>query len=206
MSAYPRSARGATVLDPPDPAARRRDDHLQRRRGGRRADRGHARVSSAALIGFGLDSVIEVSSAAAVAWQFSGQGPRSAREDRAAVHRVLVLRARRLRHRRRRPFAARLRRAAALTDRHRAGRGQPGRHAGAVVGAAPRRPRARLAVGGRRFQADAAVHLPVRGAAGRTGAQQPVSAGHGPTRRRAGHRRGRGAEGINAWRGDACCQ
>ena len=34
------------------------------------------RVSSTALIGFGLDSVIEVSSAAAVAWQFSAQGPR----------------------------------------------------------------------------------------------------------------------------------
>ncbi|RVW00530.1 cation transporter [Rhodococcus spongiicola] len=35
-----------------------------------------ARVSSTALIGFGLDSVIEVSSAAAVAWQFSGKDPR----------------------------------------------------------------------------------------------------------------------------------
>ena len=35
-----------------------------------------ARVSSTALIGFGLDSVIEVSSAAAVAWQFAGQRPR----------------------------------------------------------------------------------------------------------------------------------
>lgn len=33
------------------------------------------RVSSAALIGFGLDSVIEVSSAAAVAWQFCGREP-----------------------------------------------------------------------------------------------------------------------------------
>lgn len=32
-----------------------------------------ARVSSSALIGFGLDSVIEVSSAAAVAWQFAGR-------------------------------------------------------------------------------------------------------------------------------------
>jgi divalent metal cation (Fe/Co/Zn/Cd) transporter len=31
------------------------------------------RVSSAALVGFGLDSVIEVSSAAAVAWQFSAK-------------------------------------------------------------------------------------------------------------------------------------
>ncbi|QTJ68028.1 cation transporter [Rhodococcus sp. ZPP] len=34
-----------------------------------------ARVSSAALIGFGLDSVIEVSSAFAVAWQFAGKDP-----------------------------------------------------------------------------------------------------------------------------------
>lgn len=40
------------------------------------------RVSSAALIGFGLDSVIEVSSAAAVAWQFSGKDP-EARERTA---------------------------------------------------------------------------------------------------------------------------
>ncbi|WP_280467797.1 cation transporter [Nocardia cyriacigeorgica] len=34
-----------------------------------------ARVSSTALIGFGLDSVIEVTSAAAVAWQFAGRDP-----------------------------------------------------------------------------------------------------------------------------------
>ncbi|MGW0159234.1 cation transporter [Mycobacterium sp. NPDC003323] len=34
-----------------------------------------ARVSSSALIGFGLDSTIEVASAAAVAWQFSGSDP-----------------------------------------------------------------------------------------------------------------------------------
>lgn len=33
------------------------------------------RVSSAALIGFGLDSVVEISSAAAVAWQFSAADP-----------------------------------------------------------------------------------------------------------------------------------
>lgn len=32
-------------------------------------------ASSSALIGFGLDSVIEVASAAAVAWQFSGRDP-----------------------------------------------------------------------------------------------------------------------------------
>ena len=35
---------------------------------------GH-RASSTALIGFGLDSVIEVASAAAVAWQFAGRDP-----------------------------------------------------------------------------------------------------------------------------------
>jgi divalent metal cation (Fe/Co/Zn/Cd) transporter len=40
-----------------------------------------ARVSSVALIGFGLDSIIEVSSAAAVAWQFAGKKP----EDREKI-------------------------------------------------------------------------------------------------------------------------
>lgn len=40
-------------------------------------------ASSIALIGFGLDSVIEVSSAAAVAWQFSGADPE--RRERAAL-------------------------------------------------------------------------------------------------------------------------
>ena len=36
-------------------------------------------TSSTALIGFGLDSVIEVSSAAVVAWQFAGRDPKRAR-------------------------------------------------------------------------------------------------------------------------------
>jgi len=40
-------------------------------------------ASSVALIGFGLDSVIEVSSAAAVAWQFAGPDPR--RRERVAL-------------------------------------------------------------------------------------------------------------------------
>jgi hypothetical protein len=39
-------------------------------------------ASSGALIGFGLDSVIEVASAVAVAWQFSGENP-EVRERRA---------------------------------------------------------------------------------------------------------------------------
>ncbi|MBY3989409.1 cation transporter [Rhodococcus fascians] len=34
-----------------------------------------ARVSSTALVGFGLDSIIEVASASAVAWQFSAKDP-----------------------------------------------------------------------------------------------------------------------------------
>jgi divalent metal cation (Fe/Co/Zn/Cd) transporter len=40
-------------------------------------------ASSTALIGFGLDSVIEVASATAVAWQFSGADPRA--RERAAL-------------------------------------------------------------------------------------------------------------------------
>ncbi|KRE28486.1 cobalt transporter [Mycobacterium sp. Soil538] len=42
-----------------------------------------SRVSSSALIGFGLDSVIEVSSAAAVAWQFSAADPET--REKAAL-------------------------------------------------------------------------------------------------------------------------
>ena len=41
------------------------------------------RVSSSALIGFGLDSVIEVSSAAVVAWQFSAKDPET--REKAAL-------------------------------------------------------------------------------------------------------------------------
>src|SRR3954470_15234882 len=41
------------------------------------------RVSSSALIGFGLDSVVEISSAAAVAWQFSAADPE--RREKAAL-------------------------------------------------------------------------------------------------------------------------
>jgi divalent metal cation (Fe/Co/Zn/Cd) transporter len=41
------------------------------------------RVSSSALIGFGLDSAIEVSSAAAVAWQFSAADPET--REKAAL-------------------------------------------------------------------------------------------------------------------------
>ncbi|GLL03769.1 cation transporter [Dactylosporangium matsuzakiense] len=45
-------------------------------------------ASSTALIGFGLDSIIEVSSAAAVAWQFSG--PDHERRERTALRIIAV--------------------------------------------------------------------------------------------------------------------
>ncbi|MBT0993757.1 cation transporter [Cellulomonas sp. DKR-3] len=45
-------------------------------------------ASSSALIGFGLDSVVEVLSAAAVAWQFAGPDPRA--RERTALRVVAV--------------------------------------------------------------------------------------------------------------------
>jgi divalent metal cation (Fe/Co/Zn/Cd) transporter len=45
-------------------------------------------ASSTALIGFGLDSVIEVASAAAVAWQFSGKNPEA--RERTALKIIAV--------------------------------------------------------------------------------------------------------------------
>ncbi|GID27405.1 cation transporter [Paractinoplanes brasiliensis] len=47
-----------------------------------------AAANSTALIGFGLDSVIEVSSAAAVAWQFAGRDPQ--RRERAALRIIAI--------------------------------------------------------------------------------------------------------------------
>ncbi len=47
-----------------------------------------AAASSTALIGFGLDSVIEVSSAAAVAWQFAGRDPQA--REKAALRVIAV--------------------------------------------------------------------------------------------------------------------
>ena len=47
-----------------------------------------ALASSTALIGFGLDSLIEVSSAAAVAWQFAGRDPEA--RERTAMRLIAV--------------------------------------------------------------------------------------------------------------------
>ena len=45
-------------------------------------------ASSTALVGFGLDSVIEVASASAVAWQFSGRDPEA--RERAALRIIAI--------------------------------------------------------------------------------------------------------------------
>ena len=50
-----------------------------------------AAASSTALVGFGLDSLIEVSSAAAVAWQFSAPTARSRQDRERAALRVIAV-------------------------------------------------------------------------------------------------------------------
>lgn len=98
-----------------------------------------ARVSSTALIGFGLDSVIEVCSAAAVAWQFAGKDPES-REKLAlrviafsffALALYVAVDAA--------PITTGLGRGASFDSRNRPDSVEFGDHAGVVVGAATRR-------------------------------------------------------------------
>ena len=48
-------------------------------------------ASSTALIGFGLDSVVEVSSAAAVAWQFSARSHAAREERQEATLRIIAI-------------------------------------------------------------------------------------------------------------------
>ena len=102
------------------------------------------RASSTALVGFGLDSVVEVSSAAAVAWQFSAPDPEA--REKAALRIIAVSffalaayvtvdAVRSL------PGSARPGR----RRRHRARRGLPGRSCRCCLGAAPHRPGAGLA-------------------------------------------------------------
>jgi hypothetical protein len=127
-------------------------------------------ASSTALIGFGLDSVIEVSSAAAVAWQFSARDPevREAREHRAL--RIIAV-----------SFFALAAYITFESVRAFFG-GAEAEHStvGLVLAAVS------LAV-----QADTAVHLPVRGPARRARAQQPVRLVLGRPHRRPRHRRRR---------------
>ena len=124
-------------------------------------------ASSAALIGFGLDSVVEVTSAAAVAWQFAARDPET--REKTAL-RIIA-------------FSFFALAAYVTVDAVRAlfGVGEAAPSTVGLVLAAvsllimpflsygQRRAGRELGsrVRGRRLQADPAVHVPVRGAAGR---------------------------------------
>jgi hypothetical protein len=129
-------------------------------------------ASSTALIDFGLDSVIEVASATAVAWQFSGKDPQ-AREKTAlkviavsffalAIY-VTVESVRSL-----------LGSDAAHPSMVRVGGRVAAGDADPVLCTAPGRSGAGFGQCGGRLQADPAVHLPVRGSAGRASPQLAV--------------------------------
>ncbi|CAA9384019.1 MAG: Integral membrane protein, partial [uncultured Quadrisphaera sp.] len=180
-----------------DPVAGRGDHRVQRRRGRRGAGRGGARlVLGAGRVRRRLGDRGRLGARGGVAvLRPRPRGPRAARAPGAARGRRLLLRPRGVRHRRRRRCAGRRAGGAALDRRPGAGRGQPGGDAGAVHRPAPRGPRARLALGGRRLRPDDAVHLPLRGAPGRARAEQRVRLVVGRPGRGPGHRRGRGARG-----------
>src|SRR5690606_37888072 len=48
-------------------------------------------ASSTALVGFGLDSLVEVSSASAVAWQFFARDPETRRRREATALRIIAI-------------------------------------------------------------------------------------------------------------------
>ena len=148
-------------------------------------------ASSAALIGFGLDSTIEVASATAVAWQFTASNHEA--RERTALRIIAV------------SFFALAGYVAfeALRALLGAGEAQPStpglvlaglslaimpvlswaqRRAGTELGSLDR---------GGRLEADLAVHLSVGGVARGPGAQQPVRLELGRPDRRARHRRPR---------------
>lgn len=128
-----------------------------------------------------------------------------ARAAGRAPHRPVVLRAGALRHLRVGLRAAHRQPTRLLHGRHRAGRPVAAHHAGAVLGPAAHRPGAGLGRRAGRRRADAAVHLPLCGPAGRAAGQLAprlvvadavaalVIAGVAVR------------EGVEAWRGDGCC-
>jgi hypothetical protein len=126
-------------------------------------------ASSTALISFGLDSVIEVSSAAAVAWQFTGRDPQAREKIALRVIGVSFFALAIYVTRQRGTRPARRRRGPPIHRGPGPRRGVAGRHACAVIRAATHWPRTWFAVGGRGLQTDPAVHLPVRGALLRPG-------------------------------------
>lgn len=127
-------------------------------------------ASSAALIGFGLDSIVEVLSAAAVAWQFAAPDPE--RREKTALRVIAVAFF---------ALAVYVTVDATVADRA-AGAGTfPGRNrdrsiepcgdAVPVLVRAPHRTRAWLCLCGRGLEADPDLHLSLRRAPGRTAAQ-----------------------------------
>ena len=153
---------------------------LQRGRGRHRRHR-RLVAGSVALVGFGLDSIVEVSSGLIILWQFRHPLPESREQPalRLMAFSFFALAAyvtfesvRSLR-----PGTT-----GVLAGRHRARGRLAGRHAVPVLGAAPHRQGPRLQRGGRRLHPDPAVHLPVRGPAGRAGPQRDARLVAGPTR------------------------
>ena len=151
------------------------------------------RVSSSALIGFGLDSVVEISSAAAVAWQFSAKDPET--REKATLRFIAF------------SFFALAAYVAvdAVLSLLGLGEARPSL-IGIVLAAASlvimpvlslAQRRAGRELGSLSAVADSKqtllVHLPLRGPVGGSGAQQPVGMVVGRPRRRPRHRRDCGA-------------
>ena len=163
------------------------------------------RVSSSALFGFGLDSVIEVSSAAAVAWQFAAKDPET--REKAACG------SSRSRSSRSRPTfpSTRCCRCWAVGEARPSPIGIALAAASLVImpvlSLAQRRAGRELGsrFGGCGFEADAALHVPVGRPAGRPGAQRLLGWSWADPVAALGHRRVAVREGRNAWRGDPCC-
>lgn len=149
-------------------------------------------ASSTALIGFGLDSVIEVASASAVAWQFSGADPQA--RERTALKVIAA------------SFFALAVYVTVESVRSLFGAEPAGHSTVGIVLAAvsllvmpflsratPGRTRAGLGERGRRLEADAAVHLPLRRPAARAAGERVVRLVVGRSGRGVGDRRRRAA-------------
>ena len=152
-------------------------------------------MSSTALIGFGPDSVIEVASAAAVAWQFVGAIPRRGRRWPYASLRSHSLAWRPTsRSTPSAPFSALVK-----PNTHRSA--SPWRRSAWLSCRCSRTHSAEPGANSDRCQrwrtqTNTAVHVPVGGVARWPGAQQPLRLGVGRPHRRSGHRRHR-AQGGN---------
>ncbi len=185
----------ADATDAADPPAGGRDDHLQRRRGGRRPHRGHAGLV------VGADRVRPRLGRSRCRRRppSPGSSPPRTRRPGRRPH----CGSSRSRSSRWRPTSPSTRccRCSGVGEARPSLIGIALAAASLVVmpvlssGAAPSRPRIRLIVGCCRFQADAALYLSVGGPAGRPGAQRTPRLVVGRPGRRVGHRRGGNSRG-----------